>query len=273
MSLGDRPRAFPQLRAFPTMLRIGFVDAVAYRAEFLIWILSTNMPLVMLALWHAVAREHPVGPFTQERFVAWFLCALIVRMLTGSWVAWTLNYDLRHGMLAFRMLRPVHPLLHYAAENLSALPVRALFALPVALIALFVIAPGELTHDPLRIALFFVALAGAWVLSFLAMAVIGALCFFIDNSTAIFQLWFGLFMLLSGYLVPAVLFPPWLSTLAQVLPFRFMLAFPVETLVGGAARAELLWLLAAQLGYIGGFALLLALTWRAGMRRFNAFGG
>jgi ABC-2 type transport system permease protein len=38
-------------------LRIGFAEMVAYRAEFLVWILTTNMPLVMMALWSAVAAE------------------------------------------------------------------------------------------------------------------------------------------------------------------------------------------------------------------------
>ena len=34
------------VRAFPTLLRVGFADAVAYRAEMLVWILATTMPLV-----------------------------------------------------------------------------------------------------------------------------------------------------------------------------------------------------------------------------------
>ena len=44
-------------RAFPTLFRVGLVEIVAYRAEFLVWILTTNMPLVMLAIWHAVAAD------------------------------------------------------------------------------------------------------------------------------------------------------------------------------------------------------------------------
>ena len=57
------------IRALPTFLRVGFASAVAYRSEFLIWVLTTNMPLVMLALWSAVARDAPVGQFSQR--VSW----------------------------------------------------------------------------------------------------------------------------------------------------------------------------------------------------------
>src|SRR6185503_12640490 len=72
------------LRAYPTLLRIGFAEAVAYRAELLVWMLTTTMPLVSLALWSAVAAAAPVGRFTQQGFAAYFLATLIVRQLTRS---------------------------------------------------------------------------------------------------------------------------------------------------------------------------------------------
>lgn len=72
------------LRAIPTLLKVGFAEAVAYRAEMVVWLLSTNMPLVMLALWTAVARDAPVGRFGQRDFVAYYLATLVVRLLTGA---------------------------------------------------------------------------------------------------------------------------------------------------------------------------------------------
>ena len=51
------------LRAFPTLLRVGFSEALAYRAELLVWVLSTTMPFIMMALWTAVAREQPIGSY------------------------------------------------------------------------------------------------------------------------------------------------------------------------------------------------------------------
>jgi ABC-2 type transport system permease protein len=260
-------------RAFPTLLRIGFADAVAYRAEFLIWVLSTNMSLVMLALWNAVAREQPVGSWGQKQFVAYFLSTLVVRLLTSSWVVWEMNYELRQGLLAFRMLRPVHPLVHYAAENLAALPLRAAFALPIALVSLWAMGEGQVTHDPLLVLLFAVAVLLAWLVNFLAMALIGVVGFYVDSSISLWQVWFGLYMLLSGYLVPLSLFPGWLRAAAQVLPFRYMLSFPVEILLGHFDRPGALWHLGLQLAWVVGLLGALSLFWRAGVRRFNAYGG
>jgi ABC-2 type transport system permease protein len=260
------------LRALPTLLRVGFSDAVAYRAELLIWFLSTNLSRVMMALWTAVARDAPVGRFGQRDFVAYFLAALFVRLLSGAWVLWEANMEIRQGTLAFRLLRPIHPLVHYAAENVAAMPLRFASAAPV-LGLLFVVARSHVTRDPVLLVAFPVALLGAWLITFLAMSAIAALAFWIDSATSIGQVWFGLFTVFSGYLVPLELFPPPLAAAARWLPFRYMLGAPVELLVGLTSRAQGLVDLGAQWLWVAALGLVATFAWRLGVRRYSAFGG
>ena len=261
------------LRAFPTLLKVGFAEALAYRAEMFVWLLSTNMPLVMLALWTAVARDAPVGRFGQKDFVAYYLATLVVRLLTGAWVIWELNFEIRQGTLAFRLLRPVHPLLAYAAENLSALPVRMRISLPIAAGALWVVGRERVTHDPVLLAILPLTILGAWLITFLAMAIIGSLAFWVEQAGSLFEIWLGLFGVFSGYLVPLELFPGWVAAIARFLPFRYMLAFPVELVIGMTPRTDALLELAVQWGFVGLLALGARLVWRLGLRRFAAFGG
>jgi len=252
---------------------VGLAEAVAYRAEFLVWLLSTNMPLVMLALWTAVAREAPVGRFGQREFVAYFLAALVVRLMTGAWVIWELNFEIRQGTLAFRLLRPVHPLLVYACENIAAMPLRAAMALPIAVGLLLTVGRDHVTRDPVLLALFPATVIGAWLITFLAMAVVGTLAFWIESAGSIFEIWMGLFGVFSGYLVPLELYPSWVATVARALPFRYMLAFPVELLVGMQSRARALAELSIQWLFVVVLGAAAAAAWRAGLRRFAAFGG
>jgi ABC-2 type transport system permease protein len=261
------------LRALPTLLQVGFAEAVAYRAEFLVWLLSTNMPLVMLALWTAVAREAPVGRFGQRDFAAYYLATLVVRLLTGAWVIWELNFEIREGTLAFRLLRPLHPLVAYAAENVAAMPLRVLISLPIAVGALALVGGGRVTHDPLLLAMLPVAIVGAWLITFLAMAVIGSIAFWVEQAGSLFELWLGLFGVFSGYLVPLSLFPHWVEQVARFLPFRYMLAFPVEVIIGMTPRPRALLELGIQWGFVLVLGLAARLTWRLGVRRFSAVGG
>jgi ABC-2 type transport system permease protein len=260
------------LRAFPTLLRVGLAEMIAYRTEFLIWILTTNLPLVMMGLWTAVASDGPVGRFSKSRFVAYYLATLIVRLLTSTWMVWELTTDIRQGTLATRLMRPLHPLLAYLAQHLAAVPLRALITTPLMLV-LVMAAGKELTLGWSTVPVLLASLAGAWLILFLMMAIIGSLALFVDSATGAFEIWLGLHFLLSGYLIPLELLPPWLAHLARLLPFRYTLSYSVEMLVGLTSGAQLYRDLAIQWLYVAGLLAATAAIWRAGMRRFVAFGG
>jgi ABC-2 type transport system permease protein len=260
------------LRAYPTFLRVGFAEAVAYRAELFVWMLTTTMPLVMLALWTAAAREGPFGRFGENEFIAYYLAALIVRTVTTSWVVWQMNEEVRLGTLSMRLLRPVHPFVTYSAEHMAAIPLRSLIALPVAIILLITVGRGHLARDPVVIALVPVILILSWLIGFLAGTAMGSLAMITKRSVGVWEVWIGLFAVMSGYLVPLELLPRWLSIIADFLPFRYMLGFPVEVVIGMADRAAMLRGLEAQLGMCVALVVITGFTWRAGLKRFEAFG-
>ncbi len=261
------------LRAYPTLLRIGLAEAVAYRAEFLVWMLATTMPLVMLAIMTAMSRDAPVGRFDSRGFIAYYLVTLIVRQMTGAWVAWEMNQEIKEGTLGLRLLRPIHPLAGYSANALAAMPMRALVALPIAIVVLIVTASKDITHDPINVVIFAASLVGAWLLNFAVSALIGTLGLFIESSLQVWELWFGCFMLLSGYLIPLSLFPAWLEKTARVLPFAYLQAFPVETLTGIRDHHQALVGLAIQLAWAGAARLIHIIMWNSGLKRFAAYGG
>lgn len=258
------------LRAYPTLLRVGFAAALAYRAEMIIWMLTTTMPLVSLAIWSAVSRENPVGRFGPTEFTGYFLAALVVRQITGSWLIWELNYEIRQGTLSQRLLKPIHPLWVYSASNLAALPLRAGLCIPILGIAVFY---ANFTQNPTLLIIFFLSLVGAWCINFFAMTLIGSLAFYLESATGVFELWLVTFMVLSGYVVPLELFPGWARSVAHVLPFRYTLGFPVEVVTGLMDVRTAASQLAVQWAWAVGIAIFGMLAFRAGVRRFGAFGG
>jgi ABC-2 type transport system permease protein len=128
-------------------------------------------------------------------------------------------------------------------------------------------------HDARLLAILAAALLGAWLLIFFMMVLLGALSFFIESSLGVFELWIGVYSIFSGYLIPLEAMPRWVRAAAEVLPFRFMLAFPVEVLVGLQTPAQALRQLGAQWAYVAAALAGALWVWRAGVRRFSAFGG
>lgn len=263
----------PTARALPVLFKVGFSEAVAYRAEFLVWMLSTTMPLIMLALWSAVAREAPVGRFGQKEFVAYFLATFIVRQLTASWVAWQMNMDIRQGTLSQRLLRPIPPMLTFAVENMAAQPMRLLVAIPVAAVWLWSVGSGDVPRDPVLWAAFAAAVVGGWLITFLANFAVGALAFFMESSVKVMDVWLALYFVLSGYLIPVELFPPAMRGIADWLPFRYQIGLPVELITSAHDRSAALLLLGRQWIWVVVMLGCAVTVWRKGLARFGAYGG
>lgn len=261
------------LRTLPTLLRIGVAETVAYRAEFLVWILTTTLPLVMLGLWTKVAEEKPFAGYTAAGFTAYYLSNLIVRNLTGSWVAWQISEEIRLGAMSMRLLRPLHPMIAFAMSHLAAVPFRSVVALPIAVILLVSSGASALTTEPVQLALLVPSLVLAWMITFTTMFMLGSLAFFMTKSMSLMNLYFLLFSLLSGYLLPIPLLPWWIREPAEVLPFRFMLSAPIELMTRSLSSTEIISLLTGQLAWAVATLVLALWTFRRGVRRFEAVGG
>jgi ABC-2 type transport system permease protein len=260
-------------RAIPTLLRIGVAETVAYRAEFVVWILTTTQPLIMMSLWTSVARDGDFKGYSADGFIAYYLATLLVRQLTGNWVAWQMMEEIRMGTIAMRLLRPIHPFITYTASHLAALPFRSAVALPLVIILLATSGSNAITHDPLQLAMVVVSIAMAWLITFAILYAIGSLAFFMTQTMALSTLYFGAFSLFSGYLLPLDLLPHPIARAAAWMPFRFTLSVPVEILTKPLGRAELWQLLGGQAAWTIGLTFLAVAVWNAGVRRFEAVGG
>src|SRR5207253_11082634 len=113
-----------------------------------------------------------------------------VRLTAGAWMDWEMTMEIRQGTLALRLLRPIDPLLQWSADNLAAIPMRGVVAIPVAAILLYV-ARSELSHDWFSWLLLFPALLGAWLLYFLVQSIIGTFALRFESAASLFDAWLG----------------------------------------------------------------------------------
>jgi ABC-2 type transport system permease protein len=265
------------LRALPTMLRIGLAEAIAYRAEMLVWVLSTTMPFVMWVMLSAVAEAAPIvgesgRQYGASTLSAYFLITFMVRQLVSSWASWEMNWEVRQGTLGMRLLRPMHPVWSYAASHLAAVPLRMFVCLPAAVVLLTLVFE-QLPGDWRLYALWVPSLVGAWLVAFLSNIAVGTLCFFMESSIKVMEVWLACNMVLSGYLIPLDFFPPWLRVFVDVLPFRYQLGVPVEVLTGTHPFEECVRLVAVQYAWAAALGVVALTSWSFGVKRFQAYGG
>jgi len=117
------------------------------------------------------------------------------------------------------------------------------------------------------------SLALAWLITFSVLFALGALAFFVTKTMALLNLYFLLFSLCSGYLLPQELLPGWMARAAEVLPFRYMLGVPVELMTRPLGAGEVATLMLGQLVWAAVSLVGALWLWRLGIKRYEAVGG
>lgn len=260
-------------RVYGALLRAGWARALEYRAQALLWVLNAVFPLVMMAVWLAVVAEAgPVLGWEERDFLSYYIAAAFVNQMTFSWTIWQWNRDIRTGDLSAKLLKPIDPIHHFLSEQFG-MKIFYLLLLGPVLVVLALVSPSiNYSADPLRWAAFALATAAGLAISILMTSAFGMLAFWSTQSSNLFSLWWGMGSFLSGWIAPLALFPPTLQRLAHWLPFRSLLGFPIEILMGRLAWAEIGLGLAVALGWMIVFWVIYRLLWRAGLRRYEAVG-
>ena len=229
-------------------------------------------PLVALFVWMAAAGDGRIGGLDRGGFAAYYLVLILVNQLTYSQANWTVGDEIRYGGLNVWLQRPIPVLYSYLSSEIAGKAVYMVFLLPVTALLAVLLRPG-LQVRPLDALLFVPSLLMAWALrTFWGMA-LAELAFWSTRADALLVVQDSLVFVFSGLVAPVALLPAGLGRWALLLPFRYMVGFPVEVLTGQLSAAEIGLGLASQAGWLA-LALLLARgLWQRGIRRYTAVGG
>src|SRR6266849_5303027 len=254
------------VRTYCVLISVALANMMQYRAVMLLWAAwGIVAPLVSLAVWTAAARGRSLAGFDRAELAGYFLVTMVVSHLTTAWDMEVFSFEVKSGRLSPRLLRPMLPVFQSAADNIAYKLCTSAVLLPIWLAIGVLIRPA--LHLTVVRALWLVpTVVLAAALAFVWGYCVALVAFWTTNIRAINQLYWTGMTFLAGRLAPLALLPPALRAISWYLPFRWMLAFPVELALGRVPIAQIplglawqaLWLAAG----IGAFRLI----WARGMR-------
>jgi len=246
---------------------------IQYRGFFFVlafgWMIP---PLVSLLVWSAAARGGDVQGMSPGAFAGYYLLVILVNQLTYAQVNWTVGDVIRYGGLNTWLLRPIPPLYNILSSEAAGKIVYLIFVIPIVAVLALVLKP-ELSVTLPGAGWFVLSLVLAWALRTFWGLWLALLAFWATRADALLAVQDSLVFLLAGVVAPINLLPEVMQSLARMLPFRYMIGFPVEVLSGQLNGSQMAEGFAIQSAWLGLSLLLCALVWRQGIRRYSAIGG
>lgn len=261
-------------RIYVAQARKSLAIWLQYRVAMMIWMIGTIVqPVIYMVVWINVAEAQggSVGGFTPGQFAAYYLVAMYVDHLTFTWIMWEYDWRIRQGEISRLLLLPVHPIHEDIVDNVVYKVLGLSVLLPATVVLVWTFQP-ELTVTAPNAARFLVALALAFAIRFLQGWALALVAFWTERNAAVNRMYFVTRLFFSGQLTPLALLPAPLLAIANVLPFRWYYAFPIELLLGRVSSAEsttgFLW----QLLWLAVSFVLVRTMWRRGVRKYSAYG-
>jgi ABC-2 type transport system permease protein len=255
------------------LIKATWLSWVQHRSFFFIlafgWMIP---PLIYLFVWSTVAGTKTVGGLNRGEFVAYYLVLILVNQITYAQTNWTVGDLIRYGQMNRLLVRPLSPLYDALSSEVAGKVVYLLFDVPIVAVLALILRP-EAHITPGNALAFIPALGLAWLLRFFWGYGLALLAFWATRADALLAVQDSLIFLLAGQVAPIALLPGALRSAAIALPFRYMVAFPVEVLTGQVSGDGLITGFALQAGWLAVALALSAAMWRAGLRRYAAVGG
>jgi ABC-2 type transport system permease protein len=255
------------------LVRQTWTSWLQYRSFFFLlafgWMIP---PLVYLFVWSTAAGDKSIGGLDRGEFVAYYLVLILVNQITYSQTNWTVGDLIRYGQMSRLLLRPLHPIFDAIAQEVAGKVVYLTLDVPIVILLAIILKP-ELHPGLIDVLAFVPALVLAWLLRFFWGYALALLAFWATRAYALLPLQDTLVFLFAGQVAPVALLPGVLKSIAIVLPFRYMVGFPVEVLTGQLDPRGLALGFSVQAGWLALALILSAVTWKQGVKRYSAVGG
>ncbi len=257
------------LRKARVLLAVYYAHMVEYRAELVLWVLAGSLPIILMGIWMQAAQGGQFG-FTPVEFARYFLAVFFVRQFSIVWVIWEFEKEVVEGKLSSKLLQPLDPVWHHVASHISERFARLPFAI-LLFVLFFILYPQAIWIPSLQgLLLCVLALTIAFVMRFLIQYTFAMFAFWIERAAAIDELWFLIYLFLSGVIAPLEVFPPLVQEIVLWTPFPYLIYFPAALLVG------------QEVNVVKGFLVMFVWSllfficnrwlWRRGLKKYSGMG-
>lgn len=240
------------LKSYGSLFGRSLRASFAYRGSTVTSVLTAMVVYAIpMLVWRQVYSQNPTGmAIPAAQMFPYMLLACCVNYALSMGIEWRIGARIRTGLIATDLLKPIDFQISQAIQCLSDGLFNGILGMVVFGCGYLFLGPNVLPASPASFGLFLVS----FLLAFLVMY---GICFIFVQGIFYTYAFYGvltargsLHLALSGLSAPLSVYPPFLQTLANWLPFRHTVYTPVSIYMGWVQGQEALILLLQQAAWV-----------------------
>lgn len=266
------------LHKYIIALELGFQNAMQYRTNFLLSIVSMIFPItIQYFLWTCVfqsSSSETVYGYTYNQMLTYVVLAGLVTKMVSTGFEWEVADDVKNGGLNKYIVKPVGYYQYRISCFLGAkIANLGIIGMLTAIFLGFISSLLGLNVELARVLLFILAGILAIIMNYALVFCISTTSFWLNEVWGVFIAVNLSVNMLSGGLFPLEVFGETLQKVFNLLPFKYIISFPIN-IINGKLDLSMVWNgLILQLIWIFILTLVSAQLWKMGTRKYIAIGG
>ena len=250
-------------------------NSMAYRVSFIVNMsASVFYILAMFFLWRAIyAHRTSLAGYSWNDMKAY----LLVSFLSSTMLSWysesRMSSRILDGSVAMELLKPIDFQAARLAETAGTTVFEGGVSAVLVTIVLIVYAGVMTPHSLAAWIAFILSFAVSVLIKFGVVYISSLFCFWTSSGFGVAWARAAITNLLSGALIPLAFFPPWLRTVAYLLPFQGIVNAPASIYLGQATGTAVWDTLLVQVFWCVVLSFLGRFVWRFAVRKVTIFGG
>ncbi len=267
------------MKVFFTMIKYNFKVMIFYRYVFLItFMIDPILLLINMALFTAIYsynKTHVLLSYTLTQMIWYFAASNFIWNFIWNKTDDDISRGIQTGDMAMQLIRPIPVIKSNLANTIAHRFAGILFEFcPSMIIFCILCFPTFLTIYAFLKFLSFMLLG--FIMNYLINFLIGLSSFFIKSNFSLQALKTIFITLTAGAYIPFEFLPNWLRHIFELLPFQYLVYWPIQFLLNkDITQSNLFYLkiLASQILWIFAFYVFVKIFWKLAVKRFCSAGG
>ena len=258
-----------RLKNFFSIITVSLKASSAYKIKLFFYSLTGIAQFISYYyLWNSLYNgKGTYNGFTGDTILAYFVVSFFIQSLIPRWITMEIGWGVKRGEIINVFLKPVGFRMYYLLYAFGDVIFTLMFmGIPIAFIA--GISSGVIPCS--NILLFILTLILSYGIAFNLFYLVGLTSFIVTNIWGIFLTFDLINLFLSGALLPLRFMPDWLLAFIKILPFRYIVDFPVFVWLTGKADIseviiQILWFIL--------LSILTKFVYKRAIAKLDIFGG